>query len=118
VEVVVVVGERDDDARRTLEPRVRAHEDHLGAGVDEPADEVLGQRQVDLLHRPWRQLLAIETGVVQVDVEAVLVRRVAGQPVSGAEVAAAGPAQVADPDSGGLGMSARELAHHAQRRAH
>jgi hypothetical protein len=44
VEVVVVVGKRDYDARRTLEPRVRAHEDHLGAGVDEAADEVLGPR--------------------------------------------------------------------------
>src|SRR5687767_8980559 len=93
MEVVVVVGEGLDDPRRPGEAAVRSHEDLHRAGGDEAVDELLRQLDVHLHRASGRPLPAVTTRVVEVGVEAVLVRDVAGEAVARAEVAALGAAE-------------------------
>jgi hypothetical protein len=99
-------------SRRTCEPRVRPHEDEDGAGRDEAVDEVLAEPAVDLCRHFRRALTPIAPGVVDVDVEPVLVGRVAR-----AEWAAAPAAQVADPEARRRGMRGRVAGDDAKNRA-
>ena len=72
-----MVRERQHAPGRTAEAGVRADEDPLRPGADEAVDEVLGQLRIDLLRGERRPLAAVEAWVVHVDVEPVLVGRVA-----------------------------------------
>jgi len=76
VQVVVVVREHLDDARRPVKRRGRPHEHQLGAGGHEPVDQILGQPAVDLRGGGRRALAAVEPWVADVGIEAVLVGRV------------------------------------------
>ena len=84
VQMVVVIRERLNDAPRAAEPDARSDEDLGGACRHEPVDEPLSFRPVHLRGAPRLALPAVGARVVDVDVEAVLVRD-----VYGAEVAAA-----------------------------
>ncbi len=59
VHVVVVADERLDDARRAVQREVRAHEDELGMRRQEEVEQVLRERDVDLLDRRRRDLAAV-----------------------------------------------------------
>ena len=74
--VVVVADERLDDSRRAAQRQIRAHEDELGVGGHEAAQEVARERDVDLLEGRRGQFAAVGARVVDVGVEAVLVRLV------------------------------------------
>jgi hypothetical protein len=118
VEMVVVVRERLNDSGRSREAGVRADEDANRAGRDEPVDEVLGERAVDLRGPSGRALPAVEPRVVDVDVEAVLVRDVAWEAVARAEVAAAGATHVADAYARCVRMRGRIFVEHLEERPH
>ncbi|HTN25164.1 MAG TPA: hypothetical protein VL120_14325 [Solirubrobacteraceae bacterium] len=86
MDVVVVVGDRLHDRRRPAEPDVQPDERELRAVGDEAADEILREDVVDVLRPRRRAQRVVGARVVDVGVEAVLVRRVP-EP---AEVAAEG----------------------------
>jgi hypothetical protein len=77
MQVVVVSGEHLDDSRRPAKARVRPDEDSLRSGSNEEVDERLRQPNVDLADTQRGPLSPVEQWVVDVDVEAVLVRSVA-----------------------------------------
>ena len=118
MEVVVVQGDRLDHPGRPGEPGARAHVDLHRAGADEAVHQVLGQGQVDLVHRQRRPLGPASKRVVDVHVEAALVGGVPDRPELGAEVAAVRPAQIADAHPRGARMGGRVGVDHAQRGAH
>jgi hypothetical protein len=91
VKVVVVMGEHLDDAGGTVKVRIGTDEDDLRARPREPVDEVLGEPVVDLADRPRRSLAPVAAWVVDVRVEAALMRRVADAAEPGPEVAAVRP---------------------------
>jgi hypothetical protein len=68
-----VVSEYLHDAGRALQPRPRPDEDALRARRDEVVDEVLREREVDLLRPVGRALASVAAREVDVDVEPVLV---------------------------------------------
>ena len=111
-------GNRLDHPRRAGEAGVRADVDLHRTGADEAIHQVLGQGEVDLVHRQRRPLGAASERVVDVHVEAVLVGRVPDRAERRAEVAAVRPAQIADADPGCAGMGGRVGVDHAQRGAH
>jgi hypothetical protein len=110
--MVVVVPEDLHDAGRSGQACVRADVDEVGAGCDEQVDEGLGQAVLDLVGSLRRPLSAISTRVVDVDVEAVLMRGVLGP-----EVAALAAAEIADADSRSGRVLARVPLHDRQHRA-
>jgi protein MpaA len=75
------------------ETRIRADEDELDAGPNEEVDERLRKAAVDVRCRARCALAPVEARVVEIDIEAVLMRR-----VPGAERAAVRPTQIADAD--------------------
>ena len=91
MQVVVVVDEHLDDARRAVKAGAGADEDHLRAGANEPVDQVLGEPAVDLADPSRRPLAPIAARVVHVGVEPVLVGRVAEAAEPDSEVAAVRP---------------------------
>jgi len=109
-----VAGERPDDPPPPGKPRVRADEDEVGSRFDEEVDERLRQAAVDVSRSFGGALAAIVPRVVDVDVEAVLVRDVPGEPEARPEVAAPRTAQVADPDAGRTRMRGGVRAKHPQ----
>jgi hypothetical protein len=72
-----VVDERHDDLARVLQVQARPDVDLGRAGVDEAVDELLGGDGIDLIRAPGRSLEAVRAGVVDVDVEPVLVATMA-----------------------------------------
>src|SRR5918992_1073369 len=88
VQVVVVVGELLDDAPRAGEAGVRPDEDARGARAREEVDERLREPAVDLARPLRRTLESVQPRVVDVDVEAVLVRNMAGEAQARTEIAA------------------------------
>ena len=74
--MVVVVGEDLDDARRAGELDVRADKDPHRARHHEPVDEILREPTIDLVGATGRALASVTAGVVDLDVEANLVRDV------------------------------------------
>lgn len=99
MQVVVVMREHPDDAQRPYESGVRADEDDLGSGRHEAVDQILGQPQVGLACPERGALTSVPARVVDVHVEAVLMRNVAGPPEPWAEVSTVGAAQIADADA-------------------
>jgi len=99
MQVVVVMREHPDDAHRPDESGVRADEDDLRSGRHETVDEILGQPQIGLTRLERRSLPPVPARVVDVHVEAVLMRNVAGPPEPRAEVSPVGTAQIADADA-------------------
>ena len=95
VHVVVVADERLDDTAGPVQREVRADEHELGIGCEEEVEQVLRERDVDLLDGRRRDLALVVARVVDVDVETVLVRGVL------VERAAAVAADVADHEAGG-----------------
>src|ERR687886_543181 len=93
VEMVVVPGEHLNDGRGTAQPRVRPNEDASGPRADEEVDERLREPKVDLRHLQGRALASVQPRVVDVDVQAVLMRDVART-----EPASVRPAEVPDAD--------------------
>jgi hypothetical protein len=77
---------------------VRADEDPLRAGSDEAVEQVLGERTVDLSRGRRRPQGSVLTRVVDVDVEAVLMRGVPEAAELRPETAAVWTAEVADQD--------------------
>src|SRR5215210_1306452 len=112
VEVVVVVDQRRDDAARPVQAEARADEDPGRRPADEAVHELLGEPAVDLGGAEGGALEAVATGVVDVDVEAGLVRRVAEPAVARAEEAAVRAREVADEHAGDVGMGRAVLAQH------
>jgi 2-keto-3-deoxy-L-rhamnonate aldolase RhmA len=88
VEVVVVVEEHLNDASGTVKVGAGADEDDLWTRLREPVDEVLGEAVVDLVDRSRRSFAPVAARVVDIGVESVLVRDVAGAAEARAEVAA------------------------------
>jgi hypothetical protein len=113
VQVVVVVGEHPDNARRPDEPRARPDEDHFGSGGHEAVDQVLRKSQVCLARLERGTLSPVPARVVHVHVEAVLVRDMAGPAELGTEVAPARTAQIADADARRTGVVRCVLPDHA-----
>ena len=74
--VVLVVRVRDHDAGGAAEAGREADEDHLRSRGDEAVEQRLGETEVDLVVRRGRVQLPVDARVVDVDVEAVLVRDV------------------------------------------
>ncbi len=98
---------------RPGERQVRADVDRHRAGVHEHVQQRLGEAHVDLADGQRGALAAVAARVVDVGVEAVLVRRVADPAADlRAEVAAVAQAQVADADPRGVRVAPRELAQH------
>jgi hypothetical protein len=95
VQVVVVIPKNLHDARRAREPRVRTDEDEGGPRGHEAVDEILGQAVLDLARDEGWPLAPVPPRVVDVDVEPILMRRVAGP-----EGASPPAAEVADPRAG------------------
>ena len=77
-----------------MRPRVRADEDDRGARGDEAVDEILCEPVLDLARNERRPLAPVPPRVVDIDVEPVLVGRVAWP-----EGASPPAAEVADPES-------------------
>jgi hypothetical protein len=111
--VVVVRGEWLDDGRRAPQAQPRPDEDLDGAGRDEPLEQVLGQVVVDLPAGGWGALAPVAARVIDVGIEAVLVRRVAGRAEAPAELAAVLSGEIADHDACGAGVRLRVLVQHA-----
>jgi hypothetical protein len=107
--MVVVQRQNPHHPRRPLQGRVRADEDELRAGSDEPRHEILREPPVDLGGRIRRPLAAVAARVVDVHVEPVLVRGMARPAVGDTKVTAAGAAQVADADARRLRVRAGVL---------
>jgi hypothetical protein len=101
VEMVVVVPKNLHDAGRPRKARVRANVNQIGACGDEQVDERLGERPVDLLGALRRTLSPVATRVVDIGVEAVLVRGVLRP-----ERPAAPAAEIADAEARRTRMSA------------
>ncbi len=116
--VVVVRGQHFDDRRRPCQPGVRSHEHVRRAGGDEPVDQVLREPPVDLPRADGRALAAVEARVVDVCVEAVLVRGVARRAELRAERAAGRAREVADADAGRRRMGGLVVADHRDERAY
>jgi hypothetical protein len=112
VQVVVVVPEWDHDTGRPGERGVRAHVDELGTGRHEAVDEVLGEAEIDLAHSQWRPLAPVQARVIDIGVEAVLVRRVLG-----AEIPAVRTTEISDADPSCVRMGEREVMGHAENNA-
>jgi hypothetical protein len=112
--VVVVLGKHLDHAPRPAQAGVRADEDEGGPGGHEAVDEILGQSAVDLRRLRGRPLEPILARVVDVHVEAVLVRRVPDAAEAGAEVAALRTREVADDDARGARVSRRVRVRHLE----
>jgi len=108
VQVVVVVPENLDHSARSGQAGVRADEHEHGAGGDEAVDEILGKTMVGLRGEARRPFSPVGARVVDVDVEAVLVRGVAR-----AERASMVPAEVADAQSWRQRMSGGVFGHDA-----
>jgi hypothetical protein len=89
VKVLVVMDEHLDDAGLTVKVSAGADEDELGAGPDEPVDQILREPAVDLVDRQRRSLAPVAARVVDVGVEPVLMGDVADAAEPGSEVAAA-----------------------------
>ncbi len=94
VQMVVVIPKNLHDARWAREPRVRADEDERGARGDEAVDEILSEPVLDLARDERRPLAPVPPRVVDVYIEPVLVRRVAGP-----EGASPRAAEVADSEA-------------------
>ena len=94
--MVVVHRQHLHDSPRAAQAGVRSDEDSNRTCTDEAVDEVLRERPVDLRRRVRRPLTPVAARVVDVDVEPVLVRDVAGPAVAHAEVAAVGTTEIAD----------------------
>ena len=92
--MVIVIPKNLHDARRAREPRVRADEDEGGPRGHEAVDEILGQAVLDLARDEGWPLAPVSPRVVDVDVEPILMRRVAGP-----EGASPPAAEVADPEA-------------------
>src|SRR4051794_3000560 len=73
VHVVLVVRVRDHDVAPPVQPGRVAHEDHLSPGGHEAVEKILGKVMVDLARRNRCAQVAVETRVVDVDIEPVLV---------------------------------------------
>lgn len=99
MQVVVVVCQHANDACRSDEPGVRADEDDLSSGRHEAVDQILREPQVCLARPERGPLAAVPAGVVDVHVEPVLMRDVAGPAELRAKVAPVGAAQIADADA-------------------
>jgi hypothetical protein len=107
--VVVVVREHFDNPGWTGETGARSDEDTLDAGSDEPIDEILREAAVDLVGTLRRAFALVAARVVDVDIEAVLMRGVPRP-----ERAALRPAEITDSEPRRGGMGASVLADHAQ----
>jgi hypothetical protein len=77
----------------------------------------LRERPVDFPWPPCRELLSVESRVVDVDVEPVLVRRVAAAAEALVEDPAVRSAEVADPDPRRIRMRGEVLVEHHQQHA-
>ena len=104
--VVVVARQHLDDGRWPAQARVRADEDIRGAGGDEPVEQVLRERAVDLARARGWPLAPVLARVVDVGVEAVLVRCVARRPELGAELPPSGRDRSPMPNRGAPGCAA------------
>src|SRR5215216_4494880 len=95
-----------------MEPGVGPHEDARRPRLDEEVDERLRERQVDLRDLRRRPLAPVETRIVDVDVQAVLVRDMAWP-----ERASARPAEVPDAEPRRAGLLRRILGRDAPDKA-
>jgi hypothetical protein len=114
VQVVVVEDERLDHLLRPGEPGARADEDELGAGGDEPVDEILGEDPVDLGDLRGAELEEVPPRVEDVDVDPVLMGGVSEPAEALAEVASVGPAEIGDPDPRRAGIRRPVLGDHRE----
>lgn len=89
--MVVVTLQHLHDRRRAAEPSVGPDEDACSPSPDEEIDQRLRKRQVDLSDRRRRPFAPVETWVVDVDVETVLMGD-----MTRPEPASARPAEVSD----------------------
>ena len=80
--MVVVVRDRLHDPPRSAQAGPESHEHKLSPGVDEPVDQVLRKRAIDLRRSRRSALAAVQAGVVDVDVETVLMRGMERQEVA------------------------------------
>ena len=83
-----MMDEHLDDAGGAVKAGAGADEDELGASPHEPVDQVLGEPVVDPVDRSRRSLAPVAARVVDIGVEPVLVRGVAGAAELRPEVAA------------------------------
>jgi murein peptide amidase A len=104
-----VPAEHLHHTRRPAQPRVGPDEYALDPGADEEVDESLREAPVDRGRGPRSSLATIESRVVDVDVEPVLVRGVARP-----EWPALPPAQVPDAEAWGVRMLLRVASGDAQ----
>jgi hypothetical protein len=105
--MIVVAREGLHHAGRARQAECGTDEDELRARGHEPVDEGLGQPPVDVPRAARAALPAVAAGQVDVDVQAVLVRGVADDPVRGTEVPAARAAEVPDRTRGASGWRRR-----------
>jgi hypothetical protein len=108
-----MVREHLHDGRGSAEAGAGADEHADRPCVDEAIDEVLGEPPVDLVRALGRPFPLVEARIVDVHVEPVLMRDVAGP-----EVAAPRAAEVADSQARRARVVASVLAHDAEEDAH
>jgi hypothetical protein len=100
--MVVVATDHLDDRRRPAKTCVGPNEDSFGSSSNEELDDRLGQPKINLANTQRRPFAPVDPWVVHVDVEAVLMRRVAR-----AEPAAVRFAEVSDAQARCAGMGGR-----------
>ena len=108
--VILVVRVWHDDATRPTEPGRVADKDRLCAGCNETVEEILGEVTVDLARCDWCAQMPITPRVVDIHVEAVLVRDVL------VHSAAATKAEITDDNPWRLGVRGPVGTDHGQDR--
>lgn len=108
-----MVREHLHDVRGPAEAGAGADEHADRPCADEAIDEILGESPVDLVRALGRPLPLVAARIVDVHVEPVLMRD-----VTGPEVAAARPAEVANSQARRARVVAGVLAHDAENEAH
>ena len=118
MEVVVVMDEHLHDAGGSVKAGAGTDEDELRARLHESVDQVLCEPVVDLVDRSRRPFAPVAARVVDIGVEPVLVRDVAGPAEARPEVAAMRARQVADPDPRGVRVGGGVGVDHGEKRAY
>lgn len=104
MQVTIVVRRGLHDGHRPVQPRARPDEHTMGTGSDKAVDEVLGESEVDVAGAGRRTFTPVAARIVDVHVEAVLMRRVADGSEPSPEVATARAAEISDDNTASVRM--------------
>ena len=113
--VVVVMCERLHDARGPGEFGVGADEDVPRSCGNESVDQVLSKTTIDLAWSPRFTLAPVAARVVDVDVEAILMRRMTETAKMFTEIPTVAAAEISDPHARRVRMFRRVRSQNSQR---